>query len=55
MADQVEEIKQKSDIVSIISDYVTLKKAGKNYKALCPFHSEKSPSFVVSPELQYFK
>ena len=55
MTDQVEEIKAKTDIVSVIGEYITLKKAGKNYKALCPFHSEKTPSFVVSPEIQYFK
>jgi len=40
MADQVDEIKQKIDIVGIISEYVDLKRAGRNYKALCPFHSE---------------
>jgi len=55
MADQVDEIKQKTDIVSLIGEYVQLKKAGRNYKALCPFHSEKSPSFMVSPELQIYK
>lgn len=55
MADQVEEVKQKTDIVSIISEHVDLKKAGRNYKALCPFHGEKTPSFMVSPELQIFK
>lgn len=55
MADQVEEVKQKTDIVSLISEHVDLKKAGRNYKALCPFHSEKTPSFMVSPELQMFK
>lgn len=43
-------IKSKIDIVSFISDYIQLKKAGRNFKALCPFHSEKTPSFVVSPE-----
>jgi DNA primase len=53
--DQVEEVKAKSDIVSVISEHIELKKAGRNYKALCPFHSEKTPSFVVSPELQIFK
>lgn len=55
MADQVDEVKQKTDIVSLISEYVQLKKAGRNYKALCPFHSEKTPSFMVSPELQIYK
>jgi DNA primase len=55
MSDQVEEVKQKTDIVSLISDHVELKKAGRNYKALCPFHSEKTPSFMVSPELQIYK
>lgn len=55
MTDQVEEVKQKTDIVAIISEYVDLKKAGSNFKGLCPFHSEKTPSFMVSPELQIFK
>ncbi|MGD0523481.1 MAG: CHC2 zinc finger domain-containing protein, partial [Candidatus Microgenomates bacterium] len=55
MADQVDEVKQKTDIVSLISGYITLKKAGRNYKANCPFHGEKTPSFMVSPELQIYK
>lgn len=55
MTDQIEEIKQKTDIVALISEYIDLKKAGRNYKALCPFHGEKLPSFMVSPELQIFK
>lgn len=55
MADQVEEVKQKTDIVSLIGEYIQLKKAGRNYRALCPFHGEKTPSFMVSPELQIFK
>src|SRR5436190_12755211 len=48
----LEQIKQKIDIVQLISEYVALKKTGANFKGLCPFHSEKTPSFVVSPERQ---
>lgn len=48
----LETIKQKIDIVSLISEYVTLAKTGANFKGLCPFHQEKSPSFIVSPERQ---
>ena len=50
--DQVAQIREKTDIVSLLSEYITLKKAGRNFKANCPFHSEKTPSFVVSPERQ---
>ena len=53
--DQVELIRSKIDIVNLVSSYLPLKKSGKNYKANCPFHSEKTPSFMVSPELQIFK
>ena len=55
MKDQVSEIKSKIDIVSILSEHLDLKKSGRNYKALCPFHSEKTPSFMVSQELQIYK
>lgn len=53
--DQIELVRSKTDIVDLIGNYVSLKKAGRNFKALCPFHSEKTPSFIISPELQIFK
>ena len=51
---KVSEIKHAADIVEIISDAVLLKKAGKNFIGLCPFHTEKTPSFTVSPDKQIF-
>ena len=48
------EIKENNDIVEIISQYVHLKRSGRNYFGLCPFHNEKSPSFSVSPDKQIF-
>ena len=50
-----DQVIQKSDVVDVISDYVQLSKAGKNYKGLCPFHGENTPSFVVSPDKGIYK
>ena len=55
MDNQVQEVKERIDIVEVISSYLTLKKAGANYKANCPFHNEKTPSMMISPERQSFK
>lgn len=49
---QIEEIKSKIDIVDLIREYINVKAVGANFQALCPFHNEKSPSFVISPEKQ---
>jgi len=53
--DQVDEVKKRIDIVELISQYLEVKRAGINYSARCPFHQEKTPSFMISPERQVFR
>ena len=53
-SETIQQIRERIDIVDLISTYVSLSKAGQNFKGLCPFHSEKSPSFSVNPVNQYF-
>ncbi|MGP0567187.1 MULTISPECIES: DNA primase [unclassified Nitrospina] len=50
----IEDVRQRADIIDVVSDFVHLKKAGKNYKGLCPFHQEKTPSFTASPDKQIY-
>ena len=50
----IEEVISRNDIVDVISQYVHLKRSGRNFFGLCPFHNEKSPSFSVSPDKQIF-
>ncbi|TET45524.1 DNA primase [candidate division TA06 bacterium] len=52
--EDIDGTREATDIVELLSEYISLKKAGKNYTALCPFHSEKKPSFYVSPERQVY-
>ncbi|MFA5820659.1 MAG: DNA primase [Candidatus Gracilibacteria bacterium] len=54
MADIVDDIKSRLSISDLVGQYVQLKKNGRNFKGLCPFHGEKTPSFIVSPEKQIF-
>lgn len=54
LKDTIDNIRQHYDIVSVIEKYINISKAGNNYKALCPFHSEKTPSFMISPTKQIF-
>ena len=51
---KISEVAAAADIVQVVSDYVDLKKAGKDYRGLCPFHGEKDPSFYVSPQKGIF-
>lgn len=50
-----DDVKRSTDIVELIGEYIDLAKAGRNFRARCPFHNERTPSFMVNPELQYFK
>ena len=52
--DKIDQIMGRTDIVDVVSPYVNLRKAGRNYLGLCPFHSEKTPSFTVSPDKQMY-
>src|SRR5690606_5381915 len=50
----IEEIRFRVDIVDVVAEHVSLRRAGKNYVGLCPFHQERTPSFTVSPDKQMF-
>src|SRR5690625_738489 len=52
---KIEEVRTASDVVDVVSNYVQLKRSGTNYFGLCPFHSEKTPSFSVNPNMGIFK
>ncbi|HSW89910.1 MAG TPA: CHC2 zinc finger domain-containing protein, partial [Patescibacteria group bacterium] len=55
MSSDIETIKDRVDIIDLIGQYVRLTKSGKNFRGLCPFHGEKTPSFFVTPELGRYK
>lgn len=50
--DQVSQVRERIDIVALLGEYISVKKGGRNFKARCPFHEEKTPSFMISPERQ---
>src|SRR5437016_7503506 len=52
--DVIQRIRERADIVEVVGSHLSLSKAGQNFKGLCPFHSEKTPSFTVSPSRQVF-
>ena len=55
LQDTIERVKKAANIVDVIGEFVTLRKAGINYKGVCPFHNDHTPSMVVSPARQTFK
>jgi DNA primase len=54
LKDDIDALRQQADIVTVVGDYTTLKRAGRSFKGLCPFHTEKSPSFTVTPDGNFF-
>lgn len=54
LKDDVEALRRQADIVAVVGDYTTLKRAGKSFKGLCPFHTEKTPSFTATPDGNFF-
>lgn len=54
LKDDIETLRRQADIVAVVGDYTTLKRAGRSFKGLCPFHTEKTPSFTVTPDGNFF-
>ena len=50
----IEQVREANDVVDVVSDYVQLKRSGRNFFGRCPFHNEKTPSFSVSPDKQIY-